>query len=257
MTESDTASLLQPFRDRPGHAVLFTDFDGTISPIVDLPEEATLLEGAADVLVALSSTFLDLVVVSGRPVDFLARHVPADVSLVGLYGLEGRQLGHRWEHPRSGTWREVVGDVAGLAAVSGPPGMRVEPKGLSLTLHYRNQPALADAVIGFAQELSERSGLEVRPARMSVELHPPVATDKGMVVERFAANAEAALYIGDDAGDLPAFDALDRLAAAGVAVARIGVRSSEAPAAVLDRADLLLDGPAEVVDLLRSLVPVS
>ena len=50
---------------------------------------------------------------------------------------------------------------------------------------------------------------------MSVELHPPVDIDKGTVVADLAADADSALYAGDDVGDLPAFAALDALAARG------------------------------------------
>ena len=63
----------------------------------------------------------------------------------------------------------------------------------------------------------------------------------------------AACFVGDDAGDLAAFDALDDLAATGVAVVRVAVTSAEAPAELLRRADLAVDGPAAVVELLRSL----
>lgn len=252
MSTGDVESLLDRVRQRPDRCVLFIDFDGTLSPIVEAPEHATLQEGAFEVLSALAVSLLDLVVVSGRPVDFLATRIPGEVSIVGLYGLEGRQHGRRWEHPNCGSWREAVGDVAALAATSGPEGMRVESKGLSLTLHYRGRPELAAEVEVLAESLSSRSGLEVRPARMSVELHPPIHTDKGTVVERFASQAEIALFAGDDSGDLPAFDALDRLAADGVEVVRIAVASTEAPAELLRRADMVLDGPEAVVDLLRS-----
>lgn len=134
--------------------------------------------------------------------------------------------------------------------------MRVEPKGISLTLHYRGHPELAAQVEELGRSLAARSGLEMRPARMSVELHPPLSTDKGSVVERFASDAEVVIFAGDDVGDLPAFDALDRLAANGVEVARLAVRSAEAPDELIDRADLVLDGPDAVLDLLHSISPL-
>lgn len=256
MTHGDISSLLDRVRARPQRCVLFTDFDGTLSPIVEVPADARLLDGAAEVLSALATSLLDLVVVSGRPVEFLARQLPPEVSIVGLYGLEGRRHGHRWEHPTSGSWREVVADISTCATSTGPSGMRVEPKGISLTLHYRGHPELAAQVEELGRSLAARSGLEMRPARMSVELHPPLSTDKGSVVERFASDAEVVIFAGDDVGDLPAFDALDRLAANGVEVARLAVRSAEAPDELIDRADLVLDGPDAVLDLLHSISPL-
>jgi trehalose 6-phosphate phosphatase len=193
-------------------------------------------------------------VVSGRPVEFLARCLPPSLTLSGLYGLEVLDRGRRRDHPSGGAWREVVDDVASYSAARGPAGMGVESKGLSLTLHYRTRPEIAPDVLAWAERQAARSGLEVRPARMSVELHPPIAADKGSAVEEVARGLDAVWFVGDDVGDLPAFDALDRLAAAGVEATKVAVRSDEAPAELLDRADLVVDGPEGVLALLESLL---
>jgi trehalose 6-phosphate phosphatase len=161
--------------------------------------------------------------------------------------------GVRTDHPDAGTWRAVVADVARGSAERGPAGMDVEPKGLSLTLHYRRHPEAADAVAAWAHEEAARSGLEVRAAKMSVELHPPIAADKGTALEALAGGFGAVCFVGDDRGDLPAYDALDRMAARGVHALRVAVASDEAPAELLARADLVLDGPPAVVALLRRL----
>jgi trehalose 6-phosphate phosphatase len=148
----------------------------------------------------------------------------------------------------------VVDDVARASASDGPPGMDVEPKGLSLTLHYRRRPDLAAAVTAWAEAQAAASGLEVRAAKMSVELHPPIAADKGTALEALVAGLGAVAYVGDDRGDLPAYDALDRLAAAGAAeTLRVAVAGAETPPDLLSRADLVVDGPPAVVDLLRRL----
>ena len=89
---------------------------------------------------------------------------------------------------------------------------------------------------------------------MSLELHPPVAVDKGTVVEARAAGMTAVAYVGDDEGDLPAFAALDRLAALGVDTLKVAVRTPEASAEVLAVADLHVDGPAGALALLQQLL---
>ena len=61
------------------------------------------------------------------------------------------------------------------------------------------------------------------------------------------------MFLGDDVGDLTAFDALDHLAAAGRPVLRVVAGSVETAPLLRDRADLVVDGPAGVVELLRSL----
>lgn len=183
-------------------------------------------------------------VVSGRPVSYLVDRLAAAgdrVWLSGLYGLEGTDAGRPVEVPGVGWWRPVVAEVVQRSRERF--GDLVEDKGLSLTLHMRTAPELDDEIRAWAAAESVRSGLVERRAKASVELHPPVPTDKGTVVEAAAGGMAAAAYFGDDMGDLPAFDGLDRLAAAGVDTVRVAVRTEEAPPELLRRADLVVDGP--------------
>ncbi|MGH9229243.1 MAG: trehalose-phosphatase [Acidimicrobiales bacterium] len=246
--------MLAPFLERPGRAALLLDFDGTLSPIVDVPADARPLAGAGEVLEALAERFAVVAVVSGRPASFLEPLLPAGVVISGLYGLETVSDGVRSDHAGAGGWREAVADAARRAQKDGPVGMTAEPKGLSLTLHYRQRPELEAAVLAWAEAQAERSGLVMRRARMSVELHPPVAADKGTAVAGLVTDVDAVCFVGDDRGDLPAFDALDRLDDRGVHAVRVAVASAEAPGDLVDRADIVLDGPDAVLDLLRELV---
>jgi trehalose 6-phosphate phosphatase len=248
-----TSAALAPFRARPADAAAVVDFDGTLSPIVDDPAAARAADGAAEALVALAARLGLVAVMSGRPTDFLRTVLPPGVTLSGLYGLEIVREGVRTDHPDAATWRATVADAARRSAEHGPAGMDVEPKGLSLTLHYRRHPEAADAVAAWAYEEAARSGLEVRAAKMSIELHPPIAADKGTALEALAGGFGAVCFVGDDRGDLPAYDALDRMAAQGIHALRVAVASDEAPAELLARADLVLDGPLAVVAFLRRL----
>jgi len=235
-------------------AVIATDFDGTLSPIVDDPDTAALLPGAAEVLVELRSRVGELAVVSGRPVAFLEQRCPPGLTLVGLYGLESVRGGVRVDHPTAGVWRETLADIATDAELHGPAEMRVERKGLSLTFHYRGRPDLASQVETYAAQAARSSGLQVRTARMSVELHPPIDEDKGTVLERLATmHTGPVAYLGDDVGDLPAFDALDRIATSGRATLRVVAGSDELAPEMAARAELLLDGPAQVLEFLSRL----
>jgi trehalose 6-phosphate phosphatase len=247
--------LVDRVRRAPGQAGILVDFDGTLSPIVDDPASAMPLDGARDALDELSRTYKLVAVLSGRPVAFLAPHLPPTVVLSGLYGLEVLKAGRRTDHPQSGAWREVIDDVATLARARGPEGMEVEPKGLSLTLHFRRRPQLATEVRAWADAQSARSGLQVRDAKMSVELHPPIQADKGTAVEQLASKLAAVCFVGDDLGDLPAFDALDRLAERGASALRVAVDGPETPPTLVERADAVVDGPAGVLQLLRELRP--
>jgi trehalose 6-phosphate phosphatase len=63
-------------------------------------------------------------------------------------------------------------------------------------------------------------------------------------------SATTVVFIGDDHGDLPAFAALDRLAASGATVLRVVVESEEVDADLMAAADLVVDGPVGVEALL-------
>ena len=241
-------------RETPDRTGVLADFDGTLSAIVDDPASAVPVDGVVDTLRALARRYRRVAVISGRPVSFLTPLLPASLTISGLYGLEGIRRGRRHDHPLAGSWREVIDDVAAVSAAQGPPGMLVESKGLSITLHYRSHPELEDDVRRWAERQAARSGLVVRPARMSVELHPPIDVDKGTAVRQLAAGLEAVCYLGDDVGDLDAFAALDELAGRGVRTVRVAVHSGEAPGALVDRADVVVDGPKGAVEFLRRLL---
>jgi trehalose 6-phosphate phosphatase len=251
---TDAEAAVATFAGRPGSAAILFDFDGTLSPIVDDPLDARPLDGVVDLLASLAEAYEVVGLVSGRPVSFLAPLMPRGVVISGLYGLEVIHDGVRVDHPNSGAWREVVADVAGCSASQGPAGMVVESKGLSLTLHYRTRPDLADDVQSWAKRQAARSGLEYRPARMSAELHPPIRSDKGTAVEALAGDCVSVCFVGDDAGDLPAYDALDRLAAAGRHTLKVAVASDEGPPELASRADVVLDGPPAVIGLLEGML---
>ena len=244
--------VLAPLLADPARAAVLTDFDGTLSPVVDDPAAAAGLPGTADVLRALTGRFAVVAVVSGRPAGFLLDRLGPGLRLSGLYGLEEVDAdGHLTVAAAAAGWAPVVaGSIAAAVAALGP---LVESKGLSLTLHHRTAPERAAEVRAWAAAEAARTGLVVRPAKASVELHPPVDVDKGTVVLAAAAGLDAACFLGDDVGDLPAFDALDRLATAGVRTVRVGVRTEEAPPDLLARADLVVDGPEGALAVLRHL----
>jgi trehalose 6-phosphate phosphatase len=253
--DAHAAELVAALRADPGRTAVLLDFDGTLAPIVDDPAEATPLPGVPEVLSDLADAYAAVGVISGRPVSYLQQHLPAGVTLVGLYGLEEASHGEIVVHADAEHWRSVIDDIAAAAVAELPREVGIEHKGLSLTLHVRQHPDLAAVVARWSTAVGERTGLHVRRARMSAELHPPVAADKGTVVAGLVAGLAAACCIGDDVGDIPAFDALDAFAAEGGTTARFVVESTETAAELSRRADALLAGPPAVLAVLRALVP--
>ncbi len=260
---SDRGSWPRPAPAAVRASLVSVDFDGTLAPIVDDPTQAVPGPGAVAAVEELARVCLRVLVVSGRPLRFLRRYFDDHlVTLVASYGLETADRGEVELHPQAGSWVDVITDVATASRQQGPPEMEVEEKGLSLTLHYRRHPEIAGQVADWAAGQAGRSGLEVRPAKLSVELHPPVRADKGTAILSYISgvsgvsdgdDAKLVVHIGDDVGDLPAFDALDRLRNQGRQTLRVAVDGDEVPALLIERADLVLDGPPEVPDFLRHL----
>ena len=250
--------LVREIVTAPRESALLLDFDGTLSPIVLNPASARPLPGAGSILRELASSLAVVGVISGRPLRFLETFFDPSIRLAGLYGLERCVAGVHWEHPESERWRAVVSQVALAAERAVPAGVFVENKGVSITVHFRDRPACGPAVMTLAAELSAAAGLQIRPAKQSVELHPPSSTDKGSVVLDWAgdvhsANAGPVVYFGDDHGDLPAFRALRQLREFGRSAFSVAVAGQETPAELVAESDLVVAGPAGVLGQLSAL----
>ncbi|MDZ7675513.1 MAG: trehalose-phosphatase [Acidimicrobiales bacterium] len=235
----------------PGETALLFDFDGTIAPIVDDPATAEPIPGAMELLDGLARRFRRVAVVSGRPRSYLTPVLPPSVDISALYGLESREAGTERDHPEAAAWAAVIDDVASSATL--PDGVGVETKGYSLTVHFRNAPAAEGEVGSWAEGVASSTGLLARPAKASVELHPPLEVDKGTVALELAAGCATVVFVGDDLGDLPAFAAMDHLADRGVDAFKVASGGIDLPPAVADAADLVIDGPAAVVELFAPL----
>jgi trehalose 6-phosphate phosphatase len=265
-------ALLRPLSDEPGRSALFLDFDGTLSAVVVDPVGARPLPDVPALLAALAVPFALVAVISGRPTAFLADVLgePKGVTLVGLYGLERALRG-----PVHDTWAAVIDEVVAEALATAPEGVYVEPKGLTVTLHFRRAPEHKDWVVAFAERQHETRGLMVHPGRLERELRPALDVDKGTVVrglvqeydeQHGAAPLRALAAFGDDVGDLPAFAALAALAAPAApaapgaeaaapsrTVVRVAAVDTESPPAVAAAADLTVPGATGAVALLQDL----
>ena len=248
--------LLAPFRADPAGTGVFSDFDGTLAPIVDDPAEARPLPGVVDALGQLARRYGRVGVISGRPGAFLQAHLGGQgLFLSGLYGLElVEDDGDVRPVAEADRWRTVVEAVACAAEAGLPSGVSVERKGLSVAVHHRLDPSREPASKAWAEEQAEATGLVLHPARMSYELRPPIERDKGTVLAEAAEGRRQVCFLGDDRGDLEAFDTLDRMAAEGATVLKVAVESPEAPEEMLARADLVVDGPQGSLSVLRDLL---
>jgi trehalose 6-phosphate phosphatase len=242
---------------------LCLDFDGTLAPIVDDPDEARPLPGIVELLGPLAARFAAVALVSGRPAGFLVEHAAAPgVRYLGLYGLQEIRDQQVWVDPRLEASRPAVvaaqQELSDCAPVR-DSGAYLENKEYAVAVHTRrvaDPPRWSIAIDQAARQIAERHGLEVIPGKLVWELRPPVRSHKGDAVARVVAEsgARTAVVVGDDLGDLPAFDAVARLTTQGGDGLRVAVRSGEAPAELLAAADLVVDGPPGLREFLQRLV---
>jgi trehalose 6-phosphate phosphatase len=242
----------------PGSALLAVDFDGTLAPIVARPEEARPADGTRDVLAALASRLGAVAIVSGRGAEDVVRLAGvadvAGVRVLGHYGLQ------QWHDGEVTSPDPVPGIALARARLSdvlegADAGVRIEDKVHSLAVHTRgaSHPDTELAALEPALEgLADACGLEAVLGRYVIELRPR-GTDKGSALRALieSSGAGVVIYIGDDLGDLPAYDVLAALRAdgsvTGLAIASVDPHDADVPPQVAERADMVLEGPTAVV----------
>ena len=245
----------------PKGALIASDFDGTLSPIVADPAEARAYPGAAQALLRLAPLVGTLAIITGRPAaDAVALGgfgaVPGLIVL-GHYGAERWDAGTVTAAPVPDGVAEARRLLPGvLASAEALDGVHIEDKGTALAVHTRltGDPAHEVARLRWPLAvLADQTGLVMEPGRFVLELRP-LGSDKGVALralfgERFA---DSVLFCGDDLGDLAAFAAVRSLRAHGIPGCAVASASPEAPE-VSEAADLVVNGPAGVVALLTAL----
>ncbi len=260
MTEDGRAGLDALLAD-PGRALIASDYDGTLSPIVSDPASAHAHPGSAAALRRLAGTVGTLAIITGRPVDQALRLGGLDgvagLIVLGHYGWERWQDGQVSAPPAPPGVAEVRRDLPCVLEQAGAPeGTRTEDKGYALAVHTRGA-ADPDAALARMrpplEALAKRAGLALEPGRMVIELRPP-GMDKGAALIGLARerDARSVMFCGDDLGDLAAFAAVRALRAQGTPGLTVFSASPES-AVPPDQADLVVDGPGGIAALLTAL----
>ncbi len=203
---------------------VFLDFDGTLSDIVEHPESATLVDGAADALRALAAR-CPVAVISGRDLADVRERVKVDgVWYAGSHGLE-LVAPDDTHHENTAAAGGVIGTLAHAASrlaetLSGVSGILVEHKRFAVAIHYRNtDPEDVNRVIVAARNIGRSEGLRITAGRKVIELRPNIDWGKGTTLNWLLEHIEGSdsaddsgavlpIYIGDDITDEDAFDAV-------------------------------------------------
>lgn len=183
------------------------------------------------------------------------------VEYVGNHGLESWTLGERHTDPRAAEYapiiRQLVEDVHRRLKI---PGLVVEDKGTTASLHYRLAPSTVRAreeILAHLAATPVADAMRITEGKLVVEVRPPVEVDKGTALARLVREhrLNSVVFIGDDVTDVDAFRAIHALSEAGVCQGlALGVVGQDVHPLVLNEADLLLNGVADVEALLEGLV---
>jgi trehalose 6-phosphate phosphatase len=246
---------------------LFSDMDGTLSPIASSPDAAKLAPGALAALTNARQTFDAVGVISGRdPRDLWRMASAPGLIYAGNHGFDRLTLdpdgAPRIETiPEARPWIAPIHQaLETLRAELGPalPGALFEDKGVTASVHVRQtaDPEAAErAALAAVRRVARRHGLRVTRGRLVVELRPPIAMDKGVVITSLCRerNLRGAMYLGDDRTDIDAFHALHRLATEtpGFRGVSVAVLHDEAPPSLARAADVTVAGVEGVVALLE------
>jgi trehalose 6-phosphate synthase/phosphatase len=234
--------------------LLLLDYDGTLVPFADRPQDAAPPRQLLAILRKLTAAPAQRVaIVSGRPrhqLESFLGGVPG-LWLGAEHGAVVRAPGAAtWQalRPRLPTeWKERVRPVL-EHFVNRAPGSFLEEKEFSLVWHYRmSDPEfgewLANELVANLEEMLAETELRAVRGHRSVEVRLAWA-NKGEVVARLEQDGFAPdlyLALGDDVTDEDLFERLPPEAWT--------VRVGEGPS----RARFRLGGPASVIDVLRAL----
>ncbi len=199
---------------------VFFDFDGTLSEIVENPDAAQLVEGAAEALKSLTAQ-CPVAILSGRDLaDVRQRIGLPGIWYAGSHGFEltGPDGAHHENAEAAASIPVLERAAAELADQLGDiAGVVVEHKRFGVAVHYRNaERDRIGEVAAAVRRAGQRAALRVTTGREVIELRPDVDWDKGKTLRwvlDYVRDDERAgplspIYLGDDITDEDAFDAV-------------------------------------------------
>ena len=248
----------QQLRDSAQVLLLF-DYDGTLTPIVEHPDAAVLSAPVKELLSRLASSERFLVgVVTGRSLSDISDKVGlSELIYAGNHGLEIRGPGLEFVHEAAMELASVQGPIAAelREKMASEPGVIVEPKGLSLTVHYRMAPDSREQQVkdGFNSVVApfvQSGSVRITTGKKVLEVRPNIEWDKGKAIVKLQETfpeAGLTIFFGDDRTDEDGFRAVQD--SEGVAVF---VGPARQPTLALHR----VDSPEDVATALELLADI-
>ncbi|MEW6102935.1 MAG: trehalose-phosphatase [bacterium] len=205
--------------------LLLLDYDGTLTPIVETPQDAIISKETKELLQRLSKkSNYALGIISGRSLEDIKNTVGVkDIIYAGNHGLEIEGPSIKFKSWVSLRIKSVIHRIADdmRKRLSKIKGVLIEDKELTLSIHYRlvgkkDMPVFEKIISEVTASYTDK--IKVDCGKKVYEIKPAVKWDKGRVVlwllsrKQFSFDKKRILpiYLGDDTTDEEAFKALKR-----------------------------------------------
>jgi trehalose-phosphatase len=244
------------------HLFLFLDYDGTLTPIVERPEEAILQVPMRETLEQLGNLQgVRVAIVSGRSLVDIKKMVGIKhgIVYVGNHGLEIEGEDIRWSQSDAPRFRELTQRILEKlkAKLGNVPGILLEDKGLGVSLHYRlvspeRYKAILPDFLEIVSAWTADKTFCLKPGKKVWEIIPKSSWNKGCasmwLLEHFASEgAHLPVAIGDDVTDEDVFITFNNRGIT-IKVVETSEESSEAA--------YWLHSPDDVADFLKEIIKI-
>jgi trehalose-phosphatase len=242
---------------------VFSDIDGTLSPIVPWPEDARISEKCRSALAGLIERGTRVALITGRSLE--------DARAMGEVEGAVYAASHGFElfidgvverpvalEPYVEAARRVLKELSDLSF----EGLSVEDKGAMVALHYRNAPDQIQARSSILEAVSSAPSaaeFQVQENRKVIELRPSLPINKGSALDGLVRRLDlrSVLCLGDDRTDVDMFQAAKRWRAEGNSAGIVAVNSPEVVPDLIEAADYTVEGVPGVEWLLEELLTAS
>jgi trehalose 6-phosphate phosphatase len=239
--DSQQRALLAGFAH--SNVLLAFDYDGTLVPIAPTPAAPRMRTTTRQLLIQAARLY-PCVIISGRALDDLSTRLEGIPVwyLFGNHGLEPLPPGGVPSTPVP-HWVEQLQQL-----LPDDPGIVIEDKRYSVTIHYRNAMDKHGAVEAIDRIVAHLPDARALGGAEAVSLLPRGGPNKGVALQQACRwfVCDSAIYVGDDGTDEDAFSSTypEKLLAI-----RVGADDTS-------RARFHLESQAEIDSLLQILVDV-
>lgn len=208
--------------------ILFlTDFDGTLTPIVEKPELASVSNETRQLLDSLArQPHVTVGIISGRALSDLKDKINLDnIIYSGNHGFEIEGPGLNFINPIADEIRPFFRAIKNVLtlALGSIKGVFIEDKGITLSVHYRHVEEIevpeVESVVKRVVSGPATGGIfMITPGKEVYDVKPAASWDKGkairLLMKRFGKGGRQSgllpIYLGDDLTDEDGFQVIEK-----------------------------------------------